>query len=472
LGGQAKTLEAVKQDAQDSQQSLVASIVRVIQSGLPVPDSEVDVMASVRSALHAEARGSELTFAYVRVAFLSVLTLLNLLALAVGWPIPAADPWISTFVSITWLALATILMIALRRGWYRRWLRRAVPWADGLLIGSSFILLRYSLSPSWETWEAGVVGGAAAACLLVAFSGALRLSRSGALFSTSAALVTWLTIALVDDAGPVTLAFIAATILAVGALSSRFTRVVRRVVTNEVARGRITRMYDDAKREVSAREEVLQIVSHDLRNPLNTIAMATDLMLDLKPNEEERIRRLGVIKRAGEHMSRMIQDLLDVARMEAGNLVIEPKAISVGRIATDVLDLMRPLAADRSLSLTAVYDPALPAVRADRERIIQVFSNLIGNAIKFTPAGGHIVIKAEPVGDKVRFAVIDSGPGIPEEKQSRIFDRFWQARKTDRRGIGLGLTIARYIVEAHGERIDVISKLGEGTEFWFELPIA
>jgi signal transduction histidine kinase len=216
----------------------------------------------------------------------------------------------------------------------------------------------------------------------------------------------------------------------------------------------------------------LKIVSHDLRNPLNTIAMTADLIREQTIPESERNRYLDMILRSGHRMNRMIQDLLDVARVERGQLAVEPVTTSLAAIVNDAIDMMAPMALQHGVALDSEMQADLPAVIADPERIVQLFSNLVGNALKFTPAGGTVCIRAQRTDDRIRVAVRDTGPGIPANDVDNIFASFWQAKKADRRGIGLGLTIARAIVEAHGETIGVESTPGSGAEFWFTLRVA
>jgi signal transduction histidine kinase len=255
-------------------------------------------------------------------------------------------------------------------------------------------------------------------------------------------------------------------------MSTRLIRVFRRVIMNEVTRVRLATLYNDARQAVTAREDMLKIVSHDLRNPLNTIAMTADLIREQTIPESERNRYLDMILRSGHRMNRMIQDLLDVARVERGQLAVEPVNASLPTIVNDAIDMMAPMALQHGVALDAELDADLPAVIADPERIVQLFSNLVGNALKFTPAGGTVCIRAQRKHDRIRVAVRDTGPGIPANDVDKIFASFWQAKKADRRGIGLGLTIARAIVEAHGETIGVESTPGSGAEFWFTLRIA
>jgi signal transduction histidine kinase len=266
-------------------------------------------------------------------------------------------------------------------------------------------------------------------------------------------------------------AFLAAAVLVTGLLSSRLTRVIRRVITNEIARVQLARLYDDAREAADAREEVLKIVSHDLRNPLSTIGMAAEMILETA-DAGEQARGVSIIRRTTDRMNRMVQDLLDVAKLETGRLAIQVEDTPVALLIDEAVETFGPLAAERGLTLAAAAEPDLPRVCVDRGRIMQVLSNLIGNALKFTPTGGHIMLHARAEGMAVRCAVIDTGPGIPADQMQRIFGRFWQAKPSDRRGLGLGLTIAKSIVEAHGGRIGAESRPGEGTEFWFTVPTA
>ena len=158
--------------------------------------------------------------------------------------------------------------------------------------------------------------------------------------------------------------------------------------------------------------------------------------------------------------------------METGHLTIEAKPESADVLVSDTIEMLRPLASGSSIVMEANVDADLPPVLADAARIQQVLSNLVGNAVKFTPRQGRISVSANRLDREVRFAVIDTGPGIPPEQVPHIFGRFWQAKSSDRRGIGLGLAIAKGIVEAHNGRIWVESQVGVGSTFYFTLPIA
>ena len=233
------------------------------------------------------------------------------------------------------------------------------------------------------------------------------------------------------------------------------------------------RLFNEAQQATRARDDVLAVVAHDLRNPLNTVSMAVSLMLESTPPERVQERRqVEIVRRAADRMNRMIQDLLDVKRMESGRLAIDVKAESPVSLINDTIDMLRPIASGSTIRLEANVEEGLPQVLADSARIQQVLSNLVGNAVKFTPRNGRVSITAEPADGEVRFGVIDTGPGIPAEQLPHIFGRFWQAQPSDRRGIGLGLAIAKGIVEAHKGKIWVESHVGLGSTFYFTLPTA
>jgi PAS domain S-box-containing protein len=234
------------------------------------------------------------------------------------------------------------------------------------------------------------------------------------------------------------------------------------------------RLFHAAEQATRARDEMLGVVAHDLRNPLNTIVMGAGLLIELIPEAESGLRKQAEIMRRGaERMKRLIQDLLEVRRIESGRLVVEPRPESAYVLVCEAIETLRPLAKAANLKLKAAVRPDAPKVLADPTRIQQVLSNLVGNAIKFTPPGGRIVVQAEALPEPtVRFAVMDSGPGIAPEQLPHVFGRYWQGNRADRRGIGLGLAIAKGLVESHGGRIWVESQVGEGSRFYFTLPAA
>jgi len=233
------------------------------------------------------------------------------------------------------------------------------------------------------------------------------------------------------------------------------------------------RLFHEAEQATRARDDVLAVVAHDLRNPLNTVTMAAGMMLETMPVERVQERRqVEIVRRAADRMNRMIQDLLDVKRMESGRLTTDLKPEDPAFLINDTIDMLRPLAASSTIRLETDIEQNLPLVLADAARVQQVLSNLVGNAVKFTPRDGRITVCAERLDAEVRFAVIDTGPGIPAEQLPHIFGRFWQAKTSDRRGIGLGLAIAKGIVEGHNGRIWVESHVGLGSTFYFTLPAA
>jgi PAS domain S-box-containing protein len=234
------------------------------------------------------------------------------------------------------------------------------------------------------------------------------------------------------------------------------------------------RLYDEAQQATRARDDMLAIVAHDLRNPLNTIFMSAQFLSEVVPDSERptEAKQIGIVRRAAERMNRLIQDLLEVKRIESGRLTIEKRDTDATSVINEALEILRPIAAASSLTIETEVAPGTPRVCVDPPRIQQVLSNLVGNAIKFTPAGGQITLRATPGENEAHFIVADTGPGIAADQLPHIFGRFYQGKRTDRRGIGLGLTIAKGIVEAHGGRIWVESQLGQGSSFYFTVPAA
>jgi signal transduction histidine kinase len=222
---------------------------------------------------------------------------------------------------------------------------------------------------------------------------------------------------------------------------------------------------------LTTREEFLAIVSHDLRNPLNHISMAAQNLLE----GPEDVRELASsINRSAGEMLRLIEDLLDVERMAAGKLTLHYGQHDVSEIIKEAVGQFQGSAAAKGITLEAEPQDVCGPVVCDRSRVMQVLSNLIGNAIKFTPDKGQICVSCERTGSEgkeVRISVSDTGEGIAPEKIKTIFERFSQINNQDRRGIGLGLYIARMMVEEHPGRIWVDSKLGEGSTFHFTLPL-
>jgi hypothetical protein len=227
----------------------------------------------------------------------------------------------------------------------------------------------------------------------------------------------------------------------------------------------------DAERATQARDDVLAIVAHDLRNPIQTISV-TAAVLGLTAEDEKRRRHVAVIQRSAQKMERLIADLLDAARIEAGTLAIRNEPVPVATVFAEAIEPFEEQARTRAVVINAEVETGLPVVTGDRDRLIQVLSNLLDNALRYTPEGQCLSVRARCVDAAVEISVEDSGPGIAPDELPHIFDRFWQAHHQSRAGAGLGLAICRGIVEAHGGRIWARSQVGRGTIMSFTLPRA
>ncbi|MET0595833.1 MAG: ATP-binding protein [Polyangiaceae bacterium] len=228
----------------------------------------------------------------------------------------------------------------------------------------------------------------------------------------------------------------------------------------------------DAKgRAVEARETLLAVVAHDLRNPLATISISADLLLRSAISPDRSVdRKVGEkIKRATERMNHLIGDLVDIASLEAGHLKVDLKPHAVSPLVEEAAEAHESKSLAKGLHLRREVPTEL-LICCDRERILEVLGNLLENAIKFTPPGGSIRIRAVARGDEALFSVSDTGRGIAPDELSYVFDRYWQARKTSRIGAGLGLSIAKGLVETHRGKLWVESQLGKGSTFFFTLP--
>ncbi|WP_147468259.1 sensor histidine kinase [Corallococcus interemptor] len=231
------------------------------------------------------------------------------------------------------------------------------------------------------------------------------------------------------------------------------------------------RLFERSEQASRMRDEVLRIVAHDLRAPLNVIQLSAGLLEKGLPPSNGNRRHLDALQKSVHRANRLIQDLLDVARLEGGALSVEREPLAVAPLVQEALEQHRALAEAKSLRLVARVPEDLPCVLADRERVLQILANLLGNASKFTPEGGCITLCVQPEAGHVRFQVSDTGPGIPPEDLPRIFERFWQAGPKRREGAGLGLAIVKGLVTAHGGKVDVESTPGEGSTFSFTLPV-
>jgi PAS domain S-box-containing protein len=237
------------------------------------------------------------------------------------------------------------------------------------------------------------------------------------------------------------------------------------------------RAEDKLHQAIKARDDMMGIVSHDLRNPANAVKMLAASIIaeaercSVSPEIVERVR---VIQQAAAQMDTLIQDLLDVTRIEAGRLRVTPRSVDPRALIAEALEALQPIAVTAGVTLGATYEDDLPEVQVDPERMIQVLSNVVGNALKFTPSGGRVELRVVRAQQGIEIRVTDTGEGIEPAQLPHVFDRFFQAargaRTGPRQGAGLGLPIASGIVEAHGGTIGIESVPGEGTTVTIALP--
>ncbi len=226
-----------------------------------------------------------------------------------------------------------------------------------------------------------------------------------------------------------------------------------------------------AEKAITLRDEMVAVLSHDLKSPLQVLGLSIALLAPRITGDREATSSLERIQRSVARMNGLIHDLLDLAKIEAGRFEVTQTPITVSALVSDAMAMLTPIAEAKSVVLAWIGDGEARVV-ADADRVFQVFTNLIGNAIKFTPAGGSVTLDATRMDGWVRFAVRDTGPGIAAPELANIFDRYWQARRVQSAGAGLGLYIAKGIVEAHGGRIWAESELAAGATFYFTLPPA
>jgi signal transduction histidine kinase len=250
--------------------------------------------------------------------------------------------------------------------------------------------------------------------------------------------------------------------LAVAWLSAR--RLARTYRREAEARG-------VAQQALTSRDELMGIVAHDLRSPLGAIAMRAEFLQTASSDPGAR-EQGGVIDNIATRMAHIIKTMLDVTVIETGHLTVHTSPCEVGVFAREAFEIVSTIATSKAIRLDLRVPESEMLVLVDRERIFQVLSNLLENAIKFTPRGGQVMLAVERAGDLAAFSVSDTGPGICVEDLPRVFDRFWKSDQRGTKGTGLGLYIAKGIVEAHGGRISVDSQLGSGATFRFTLPCA
>jgi signal transduction histidine kinase len=224
---------------------------------------------------------------------------------------------------------------------------------------------------------------------------------------------------------------------------------------------------------VQARDDMMAMVSHDLKNPINAMVLRSHIMihmLDSDAKKEDIKRNLELQQRTARHMTQLIGDLTDFARIQAGRLALERRECTVLQIIEPAIERARLLASERGIEFEAQVASNMPMICVAPSRVTQIMDNLLGNALKFTTEGGRISVEAFRIANEVQISVADTGPGIPKDALARIFEPYWQVQKT-RSGMGLGLFIAKTLVETHGGKIWVQSVPGRGTTFYFTLPV-
>lgn len=227
------------------------------------------------------------------------------------------------------------------------------------------------------------------------------------------------------------------------------------------------------KAALTTRDEFLAIVSHDLRNPVGVIFSCAEMLLEELQSREEKAETvywIELIKRNALSALRLIDDIMDIERIAEGKLALHIGQHSVPQLLRDSIERFVYVASARSILLRTAHLEDLGSIACDRDRIIQVLSNLIGNALKFTPEGGTVELDAKKIDDRILISVCDTGPGIDENKQKYIFERFAQIGSADRQGLGLGLYISKMLIESHRGQIGVQSTPGKGSTFWISIP--
>ncbi len=252
------------------------------------------------------------------------------------------------------------------------------------------------------------------------------------------------------------------------------------IVTREIRKRRrmeraLVQAKEEAERASKFKDQFLSTMSHELRTPLNAVLGFSDLLADKRCGElsERQQRYVSHITMGGKHLLKLISDILDLSKIEAGRMELSYEDLSVANIFGEVISALRPLAEKKSQMLISSADRHL-AVHADATRFKQVLMNLVGNAIKFTQEGGRIDLAARPVEGQIRVEVRDNGPGIPREEQKRIFDAFYRLSSSGEgvEGTGLGLAITSSLVKLQGGTLGLESAPGNGSCFYFSLAVA
>ncbi len=226
------------------------------------------------------------------------------------------------------------------------------------------------------------------------------------------------------------------------------------------------RRFDELKNDLVA------TVAHEVRTPLTSLRMAIHLSAEgvVGPLNEKQADLLHAAREDCERLQGIVDDLLDLSRIQAGRLALQVRQVPTEELVDAALDTQRAAAGERGVRLARTVEPEVLTVGVDPERLHLVLSNLVGNGVRHTPAGGEVAVRVAREGERVRFEVRDTGEGIAREEQGRIFEKFYRAPGAPAGGAGLGLSIARDIVQAHGGDIGVTSAPGQGSTFWFTLP--
>ena len=325
-----------------------------------------------------------------------------------------------------------------------------------------------------DRWGPGWVIGRGEACLLSDFSieQAEALAPNAAHNDTHHALETRSLMIVPLNARGRTVGAIA--FASTSASGRRFDQADLNIATELARRAALlvdnARLYAEAKAAIRARDDLMAVVSHDLREPLQTISAAAGL-LRLEPEHGEAAKSIQSITLASTQMRLLVQDLLVMSRIDAGQFAISADLVDLAALVREAHTLFQPQAEARNVRLNCRLASDLPPVAADRHRVLQALSNLIGNALKFMAADGEVTLAVAREGDAIRISVADTGVGIDEEDLERVFDRFWRVDRREGGGVGLGLSVAKGIVEAHGGRIGVTSQRGVGSTFYFTLPV-
>ncbi|HSM36012.1 MAG TPA: PAS domain-containing sensor histidine kinase [Longimicrobiales bacterium] len=231
------------------------------------------------------------------------------------------------------------------------------------------------------------------------------------------------------------------------------------------------RLYEAARRAVLGRDEIMSIVSHDIGTAISAILISAKA-LGSRPEGDAGPDLVENIRRAARQVGRLVSDLLDAERLERGSLSVRPESTPLSEIVTRACEMVDAPASERSVAIAVLADSAPEFVHADADRVVQILSNILGNAVKYSPDGGRVELSVTETDGQVRFSVTDAGPGIAAEHLTRLFEPFWKGPDDGTGGAGLGLAIARGLVRAHGGDIEAESTIGDGATVRFTLPAA